>query len=147
MRYAQLQPGLVLTSGRRLVGESEIIEFAKRYDPQYFHVDAQRAASSRWSGLISSGWLTCSIAMYLAVTSVLHDSESIGSPGIEQLKWPNPVRPGDEVELRMEVLDTRVSRSGKLGVVRWQWTLTTQKKEPVLELIATSLFELSAADG
>ncbi len=80
--------------------------------------------------------------MQLAVANVLRDSESIGSPGAEQLKWLNPVRPGDEVELRMEVLDSRLSRSGKVGVLRWRWVLTTQRNEPVLELTATSLFEL-----
>lgn len=86
--------------------------------------------------------MTCSIAMQLAVTSVLRNSESIGSPGVEQLKWPNPLRPGDDVELRMEVLDTRVSRSGKVGVLHWRWVLNTQRNEPVLDLTATSLFEL-----
>lgn len=88
--------------------------------------------------------MTCSIAMQLAVTSVLRDSDSIGSPGVEQLKWPNPLRPGDEVELRMEVIEARVSRSGELGVLRWRWVLTTQRLETVLDLTATSLFEISS---
>jgi acyl dehydratase len=79
--------------------------------------------------------------MELAVKSVLADSESIGSPGIEQLKWLNPVRPGDELELRIEVLETRESRSGTMGIVKWRWILTTQASVPVLELVATSLFE------
>jgi acyl dehydratase len=79
--------------------------------------------------------------MDLAVKSVLADSESIGSPGIEQLKWLNPVRPGDELELRIEVLETRESRSGTMGIVKWRWILTTQGGVPVLEMVATSLFE------
>jgi acyl dehydratase len=141
MRFAEIKAGMILNGGRRTVTEAEIIEFAKRYDPQWFHTDPVRAGGSRWKGLISSGWLTCAIAMELAVKSVLADSESIGSPGVEQLKWLNPVRPGDELELRIEVMDARTSRSGTVGIVKWRWILTTQAGLPVLEMIATSLFQ------
>src|SRR5581483_11631745 len=103
-RFAQLVVGATFDGGRRSVDEPEIIEFASRYDPQWFHTDPTRARESRWGGLIASGWMTCGIAMQLAVTNVLSDSESIGSPGVEQIKWPHPVRPGDELRLRMEVL-------------------------------------------
>jgi acyl dehydratase len=144
MRFEQIQAGMIIQGGRRTVTEAEIIEFAQRYDPQWFHLDPVRAQHSRWKGLISSGWMTCSIAMDLAVKSVLGDSESIGSPGIEQLKWPNPVRPGDELELRIEVMETRVSRSGAVGIVKWRWVLTTQAGAQVLDLIATSLFQIRA---
>jgi acyl dehydratase len=142
MRFAQIQPGMQIGGGRRTVTEAEIIEFATRYDPQWYHLDPARAQDSRWKGLISSGWMTCAVAMELAVKNVLGDSESIGSPGVEQLKWPHPLRPGDEVELRIEVLESRRSRSGAVGVVRWRWLLVTQHAATVLDLIATSLFEL-----
>jgi acyl dehydratase len=145
MRFEQIQAGMIIQGGRRTVTEAEIIEFAQRYDPQWFHLDPVRAQHSRWKGLISSGWMTCSIAMELAVKSVLGDSQSIGSPGIEQLKWPNPVRPGDELELRIDVMETRVSRSGSVGIVKWRWVLTTQAGAQVLDLIATSLFQIRAA--
>jgi acyl dehydratase len=144
MKFAEIKPGMVISAGRRSITEQEIIEFATRYDPQWFHTDPQRAAASRWQGLIASGWLTCSIAMELLVTHVLADSESIGSPGLEQVKWPNPLRPGEEVELRVEVLQSRVSSSGKVGIVRWRWLLTTQAGAQVLDIIGTSLFELPA---
>jgi acyl dehydratase len=142
MKFADFQPGMTIEGGRRVVTEAEIIEFAQRYDPQWFHTDPVRAQNSRWKGLISSGWMTCSVAMELAVKSVLADSESIGSPGIEQLKWLNPVRPGDELELRIEVLETRLSRSGAVGIVKWRWLLSTQGRTPVLDLTATSLFQI-----
>jgi acyl dehydratase len=142
MKFADFKPGMVISAGRRPVTEQEIIEFARRYDPQWFHTDPERAAASRWQGLIASGWLTCSIAMQLLVTHVLTDSESIGSPGLEQVKWPNPLRPGDTVELTVEVLQTRVSSSGKVGIVRWRWLLTTRSGVQVLDIIGTSLFEL-----
>lgn len=141
MKFAQIKPGIVIDAGRRTVTEAEIIEFAKRYDPQWFHTDPERAAKSRWNGLISSGWLTCSIAMELAVKNVLADSESIGSPGVEQLKWLNPVRPGDELALHIEALEVRSSRSGTVGVVKWRWVLKNQAGAPVLDLVATSLFD------
>ncbi|HEY6927893.1 MAG TPA: MaoC family dehydratase [Steroidobacteraceae bacterium] len=143
MKFAELRPGMVLTSGRRTITESEIIEFATRYDPQWFHTDPARAAASRWQGLIASGWHTCSIAMQLLVQAVLADSESIGSPGLEQVNWPHPLRPGDEVALRVEVLETRVSSSGKTGIVRWRWILATSAGTQVLDVIGTSLFALA----
>jgi acyl dehydratase len=145
MKFAEFKPGMILSAGRRSISEQEIIEFAVRYDPQWFHTDPARAAASRWQGLIASGWHTCSIAMQLLATHVLADSESIGSPGLEQVKWPNPLRPGAEVELRVEVLQTRISSSGKVGIVRWRWVLATLAGVQVLDLIGTSLFELPAA--
>ena len=145
MQFAQIQVGMSIDCGRRVVTEAEIIEFAKRYDPQWFHTDVVRARESRWNGLISSGWLTCAIAMELAVKKLLADSESIGSPGVEQLKWLNPVRPDDELHLRIEVLETKVSRSGAVGVVKWRWLLSNQAAVTVLDVIATSLFQLEGA--
>ena len=145
MKFAEFQAGMSFVVGRRSVTEAEIIEFASRYDPQWFHTDPARAAASRWQGLIASGWHTCSIAMQLLVAHVLADSESIGSPGLEQIKWPSPLRPGEEVELRVEVLQTRLSSSGKVGVVRWRWVLSTLAGAAVLDLIGTSLFEIGAA--
>jgi len=144
MRFAELKAGMVFTAGSYTVSQQEIIDFATRYDPQWFHVDPARAQASRWGGLIASGWMTCSIAMRLAVAAVLADSESIGSPGIESIKWRNPLRPGDEVTLHVEVLDARLSRSGAVGVLHWRWRLVTQQALEVLELTSTSLFQLSA---
>ncbi len=142
MRFEDFKAGMVIPGGRYTVTEEEIIEFARRYDPQWFHTDPERARDSRWKGLISSGWMTCAVAMRLAVDSVLAGSESIGSPGVEELKWLNPVRPGDVLELRMEVTESRVSRSGAVGIVKWRWNLTTGAGVPVLDLVATSLFQL-----
>jgi acyl dehydratase len=143
VKFAELRPGMVLASAPRRVSEAEIIEFARQYDPQWFHLDPQRARSSRWQGLIASGWLTCSIAMRLAVDAVLAGSDSIGSPGVDELKWLAPVRPDDELQLQIEVLESRPSRSGTVGVVRWRWRLTNQSDTVVLEMTATSLFELA----
>ena len=142
MRFAHFIPGKVLRAGPREVSEEEIIEFARRYDPQPFHIDPRAASSSRWGGLISSGWLTCCIAMELAVRSVFDGSESIGSPGIDELRWEKPVRPGDRLELCMTVLESRISSSGTTGIVRWRWEVSNQSGARVLALLATSLFEI-----
>jgi|SRR5579871_1475251 len=142
MLFRDMEPGQTLLAGPRLITEQEIIEFASRYDPQFFHTDPDRARTSRWKGLIASGWMTCAVTMEMAVRRVLADSESIGSPGVEQLKWVNPLRPGDEVRLQMHVLEKRISRSGGTGIVRWQWVLTNQQGLTVLELTSVSLFDI-----
>lgn len=141
MRFEDFKPGAVFRAGPREVSEEEIVEFARRYDPQPFHVDRAAAQASRWGGLISSGWMTCGVAMELAVRHVLEGSGSIGSPGLESLKWEAPVRPGDRLSLCLTVLDSRMSSSGTLGIVRWRWELANQNGVRVLDLIATSFFE------
>jgi acyl dehydratase len=145
MRFSQLAPGTVLRAGPRSVTEQEIMEFARRYDPQPFHVDRDRAAASRWGGLIASGWMTCSIAMELAVGQILNGSESIGSPGVDELRWDAPVRPGDELTLTITVLDARRSASGRTGIVRWRWELHNQGGARVLGVVATNLFDIGMA--
>lgn len=140
MKLRELIAGQVIDAGRRMVTQNEIVDFAERYDPQWFHVDSARAGASPWQGLIASGLLTCCIAMRLAVDAVLRDSDAMGSPGIEQVKWPNPVRAGDEVALRITVLESRPSRSRPIGILRWRWVLTNQRDEEVLDLVATVLF-------
>jgi acyl dehydratase len=142
MKFADFHPGQVLEFGKYSISESEIVEFAARYDPQRFHTDRAWAANSRWKGVIGSGFQTCAVAMRMLVDNVLHDSESIGSPGFDYLKWPNPVRPEDSLRMRVEVLETRLSNSGRIGSVRWRWVMLNQKDLPVLDLIATSLFAL-----
>ena len=145
MRFRDFTVGTVLRAGPRAVTEEEIIAFARRYDPQPFHVDSASAAASRWGGLIASGWMTGGVAMDLAVRHILDGSESIGSPGVDELKWDNPVRPGDQLLLTISVLESKVSSSGRTGVVRWCWEMHNQSGERVLSLVATSLFDVSDA--
>ena len=142
MKYAELTLGRVVTSGSYAVTEEEIIEFARHYDPQPFHVDKEQAARTRWNGLIASGFHTCAIAMRLFTTAVLLDSESIGSPGLDYVNWPHPVRPGDVLTLKATVVEARPSKSGKVGVVKMHWQLFNQNGAVVLDLSATSLFNL-----
>ncbi len=147
MQFDELVPGLVIELGPREVTEREVIEFAQRYDPQYFHTDPVRAAASRWGGLIASGWMTAGIAMQLVVAAILEGSGSIGSPGLDNLQWLHPVRPGDVLRLKVNVLESRISKSGTVGVVRWMWQVFNQSEVMVLSLVATSLFEMPKKPG
>jgi acyl dehydratase len=146
VRFADFHAGLHLVAGPATLTEDEVVAFARAYDPQWFHVDPARAASGRWQGLIASGWQTCGVAMRLAVDHFLAGSESFGSPGLEYLKWLQPVRPGDALTLHVDVLDARHSeRQPALGIVQWRWQLRNERDLAVLELVATSLFDLGPA--
>jgi len=144
MKFSEFHSGQEITAGPYEVSQAEILAFANDYDPQWFHNDLQAAKGSRFGGLIASGWHTCSIAMRLIVDSALAGSESFASPGLDYVKWPAPVRPADRLTLRAAVLDVRrSSKSPELGVLRWRWHLFNQDNVEVLELEATSFFDLS----
>lgn len=143
MKFAEFHVDQVIEAGPYPVAENEIIKFAEAYDPQWFHTDSRAAAKGPFEGLIASGWQTCSIAMRLVVDAVLKDSESYASPGIKNLKWVQPVRPGDELSLRLTVLDVRNSnKRPEIGIIEWRWQLSNQDAVEVLELDVTSLFKL-----
>ena len=144
MVFDEFNTGDVLDAGPIGISEAEILEFATQYDPQWFHTDPARAAQGPYAGLIASGWQTCGLAMRLAVDNVLEGSESVGSPGVDNLRWLAPVRPGDSLTLRMTIIEKRVSRTrATRGVMRSQWQLDNQDGVTVLTLDATSLFDLT----
>jgi acyl dehydratase len=143
VRFSDLIPGLVVRSKPRLVTQKEMIEFASRYDPQWFHVDADRAREGRWRGLIASGWHTCAIAMELMVQNVLSGSESFGSPGIDTIKWQYPVRADDAIALHFEVLRSSKSPSNRTGIVLSKSELWNQNDRQVLAFQATTLFDIA----
>ena len=143
MKFSEFRNGMIIHHEPVVLGQEEMIAYAKQYDPQWFHTDVDKAEAGRWGGLIGSGWLTCSLAMRMAVQAALHDSESFGSPGVERIRWMLPVRPGDALRLEITVDSVRVSSSREdLGIVRWTWRMYNQRDEQVLELEATSLFDL-----
>ncbi len=98
-------------AGRTTLSEAEIIDFATKYDPQDFHTDAEKAAAGPFGGLIASGWHTAAAAMRLLVDGYLSSASSLGSPGLDELRWLAPVRPDDELTVRIKVLDARRSSS------------------------------------
>jgi acyl dehydratase len=101
--------GDVAELGSVTVSEEEIVEFASRYDPQPFHVDPGAAEASPFGGLIASGWQTTAVFMGLFVRAVLLDSASLGSSGVEEIRWTAPVRPGDTLTGRSTIIETRPS--------------------------------------
>jgi acyl dehydratase len=103
--------GEVYEFGSVAVDAAEIIEFARRFDPQPMHVDAQAAAEGPFDGLIASGWHTAGLMMRLLVEHFLPKQAGLGSPGIDELRWTRPVRPGDVLRLRVRVLSATRSRS------------------------------------
>ena len=147
MKFAEFHPGQVIEAGPYKLGEAELIDFAQRYDPQWFHTDPQAAMAGIHGGLIASGWQTCSIAMRLVADKALQGSESFASPGLAYVKWLHPVRAGDQLSLRATVIDTRRSGSKpSLGILRWRWQLFNAADREVLDLEATSLFNLPLND-
>jgi len=144
MKFSEFEPHQVIEAGPYVVTEAEIVAFASAYDPQWFHTDSRAAAGGRFAGLIASGWHTCAIAMRLIADAALRGSESFASPGVAYVKWPQPVRPGDQLWLRATVLEARRARSQPtLGILRWRWRLLNAGGAEVLDLEATSLFDLS----
>ena len=105
------RPGDTIEFGEYEMTEAEIVAFATRYDPQPFHVDPGRAQASPFDGLIASGWHTASAMMRMLVDHSIPPHASLGSPGIDELRWLVPVRPGDRLRVRVTVLDQRRSRS------------------------------------
>lgn len=145
MKFADFYPGQVIKAGPYAVDEAEILSFAFAYDPQWFHTSPEAARKGRFGGVIASGWQTCSIAMRLVADRALAGSESFASPGLAYVKWPHPVRPGDKLSLNATVIEARRSRTnGSMGILRWRWQLFNAECREVLDLEATSLFDLKA---
>ncbi len=147
MKFEQFEVGQRFSVGPAEVSEQSILDFARAWDPQWFHTDPAAADAGRFGGLIASGWQTCCIAMRMAVQAALAGSEVVASPGIEHLRWPHPVRPGDRLTLHATIIEVRRSKTRpELGVLRWHWRVTNQDGVTVLELDATNLFDLRAGD-
>ncbi len=138
MRYCweDFTPGWTFESASRTVTADEIKAFARDFDPQAYHVDEARAAATPFGGLIASGWHTCSIAMRLMCDGYLLESSCIGSPGLEELRWTKPVRPGDALRLRSTVLEqTPSQRQPNRGTVRFRWDVLNQRGEVVCTMV------------
>jgi acyl dehydratase len=133
-------PGRIYEFGTITVSEAEIIEFAKQFDPQYFHTDPDKAKASRFGGIVASGCHTIGLAMRLYVDHYLSHIASLASPGMDEIRWLNPVRPGDTLRIRVTILEARPSRSkSDRGIVRAKIEALTQKGEPVLSMIGMSI--------
>ena len=133
--------GSVREFGQMPVSREAVLAFAGQFDPQPFHLDDAAAEASLFGRLSASGWHTCAMAMRMMCDDYLLDSASLGSPGIDELKWLKPVFPGDTLSLRLTVLEARLmaSRPG-VGLVRSQWVVLNQQREPVLTMQGWGMF-------
>jgi acyl dehydratase len=132
--------GAVFTGGPVLVSEAEILDFARRYDPQPMHVDKAAAEAGQFGGLIASGWHTGAMMMQLLEKHFVPRPGNLASPGLDELRWLHPVRPGDHLSLRATVLSARRSRSKPgQGVVTSLVEMINQNGEVVMTLKPISL--------
>jgi acyl dehydratase len=133
--------GDTLELGSKTVDSDEIIGFAQEYDPQPFHVDPIAASQSIFGGIIASGWHTCAVTMRLLVDGLLAKGASLGSPGIEQLRWTKPVRPGDTLSARVIVLELRPSQSKPdRGTIKFRTEVNNQDGEQVMWMESFGMF-------
>jgi acyl dehydratase len=133
--------GAVFELGSRVLSQDEMIAFARDYDPQPFHVDPEAARKSAFGTLVASGWQTVGIFMSLLVRGLLNDTSSMGSPGIDEIKWLRPVKPGDRLAARVRVLETIASKSRPdRGIVKTEGELTNEAGELVMTIRAVNFF-------
>jgi len=150
MRYFEdFSEGEAVDLGPVTVSEEEIIEFASRYDPQPFHVDPVAAAHTPFGGLIASGWHSAALYMGMFVRNVLLGSASMGSPGVEELRWLVPVRPGDVLTGRSRIVEAWPSEAdARRGTVVGEHELVNQRGEVVMRLRARGhIARRPTADG
>jgi acyl dehydratase len=133
--------GETVEMGTHTFSEAEIIAFAKQFDPQPFHVDPEAAKQSFFKGLIASGWHTCCVAMRLMVDKYVGRSASLGSPGLDNIRWHAPVRAGDTIRYRRTTTMVRPSESKpEIGLVHSRWEATNQRGELVMTMEGWGMF-------
>ena len=148
MRYFEdYLPGTTRDCGSVSVSEAEIVTFAKQFDPQPFHVDPAAAAHGPFGGLVASGWHTAALVMRQLVDHYLSAEASLGSPGLDELRWLDPVRPGDTLRVRATVLETRRSQSKPdRGIMRTVIEAVNQDGRTVMRAIATNFLRVRPDD-
>ena len=138
--FEDFEVGVRRELGSRRVSEDEIVRFGHEFDPQPFHIDASAAQRSMFGGLIASGWHTCSIAMRLICDGYLLESASLGSPGVDTIRWKKPVRPGDTLTLYSTTIAAKPSSSKPdRGVLTHETELVNQHGEVVMTMTAMTM--------
>ena len=129
-------PGWKYESRPRLIHADEMVAFAREFDPQPYHADAEAARNTPFGGLIASGWQTAAIGMRLMCDGYLLETSCIGSPGLEELRWLKPVRPGDALWLRSTVLEQTPSQKvATRGTVKFRWEILNQTGDVVCSMV------------
>lgn len=140
--WEDFKVGATMPLGEVVVERDEVLAFASRYDPQPFHTDEEAAKASMYGGLIASGWHTVALVMRMMVDSYLNRSASLGSPGVDSVRWLKPVRPGDRIRAQRTTLESRASSSRpNLGVIKDRWEAFNQRGELVMVMEGYGMFE------
>ena len=144
--FEDFEPGSVTEYGPRLVSREEIVAFAAEFDPQPMHLDEEAARATMLGGLAASGWHTCCLLMRMAADGFVLNSASMGAPGVDEVKWLKPLRPGSNITLRVNVLESRVSNSRpEMGFVKVRMELLDDERAPLMELSNSLMIERRAA--
>ena len=139
--YEEIEVGTIQSFGHYKVTREEVIDFASKYDPQPFHLDDEAAANTHFGRLSASGWHTCAMTMRMLVENMRSEkSASLGSPGVDSLRWIKPVYPGDTLRCETEILDKRRSNTRpEMGLFKSRSRTFNQDDELVLEMVSNGL--------
>ena len=133
--------GRKMKFGAMEVTEEEVIEYATEFDPQSFHIDKEAASEHFFGGIIASGWHTAAMCMRMMVDGYLNNSATMGSPGVEQLRWKKPVRPGETLHVTAEITDRSLPKSKpELGFVKFSHVVCNQDGEVKMTMISSGMF-------
>jgi acyl dehydratase len=131
----------------RLVTRDEIVAFAAEFDPQPMHLDEDAARSTMLGGLAASGWHTCVLLNRAVVDVLIKNAHAVEIPGVDEVKWLKPVRPGDRLTVRANVLDKRASSRPDMGLVSFLFEVLNQSREPVMTLAASLVIARRSPSG
>lgn len=140
--FEDFEVGKEIHVGSRTVTEHELVAFSKEFDPQPFHIDPAAAGQSIYGGIIGSGWHTCSMIMRIMVDGLLRETASLGSPGVDEIRWLKPVRGGDTLSVSTTVLESRPSNSKPdRGIVVTEWKAKNQHGDLVATIKGMGMFQ------
>jgi acyl dehydratase len=143
--FEDFTPGMVIEHGPRPVTREEIVAFAAEFDPQPMHLDEDAARHSILGGLAASGWHTCCLMMRMACDSFVLNSSSMGAPGVDEVKWLKPLRPGTNITLRTTVLEIRTSKSRpEMGFVKALMEVLDDEHRQIMTLTTSMIMERRA---
>ena len=147
--YEDLEIGKKSAFGRYQVTREEVLEFARKYDPQPFHLDDEAAAKTHFGRISASGWHTCAMTMSMMVANMKNVKQAgLGSPGIDNLKWRKPVYPGDTLRVESEVIEKRRSKSRReMGIFKTHAKVFNQNDEVVMEMTSNGLIQVQNQDA
>jgi acyl dehydratase len=138
--FEDFTPGMIIENGPRPVTREEIVAFAAEFDPQPMHLDEEAARASILGGLAASGWHTCCLMMRMACDGFVLNSSSMGAPGVDEVRWLKPLRPGTNITLQTTVLEARPSNSRpEMGFVKIRMDVLGDDREPVMTLTTSMI--------